>query len=652
VIGSGLAGAAVRRGTGPTTGVIAAEDGLLVSSAFNFANKPSAIFVTVPGRKERYVAKVVATDQTRLVTLLKIKATGLTVPVAAPKQQIRVGEWAVALGRTWVGTDGPPSVSVGIISALGRVWGKAIQTDAKVSPINYGGPLIDLQGRVLGILVPASPRGQDETAGVEWYDSGIGFAIPFEDILASLPRLKQGKDLRKGLLGITLQGGDLYGAVPVIATVSHDSAAQSAGIKPGDTIIALNDVPVVRQAQILHILGEKYEGDTVSLKVRRAGKELVFKDLKLAGSQAAHVLPFLGILPVRDDPEPGEEVRYVYAKSAAERAGIRPGDRIVAWAINRSSAAAERSLPPGLRFGPPPANVRRGRDELTAFLGTLDAGTELQLEVKRKESKKTEKVKLALGTFPNQVPEQLPGPGSKQKALGGQGGPARTGGKTDKKPDDKKTGKKTPTGLLKRATPAGDHQYWVYLPDNYDANIAHALVVWLHPAGKGSDRQTEEVLAHWQPYCSDKHIIFLCPKAESENGWTASETDFVSQTIRALLDEFTIDRQRIVAHGMGDGGQMAFYLGFHARDLIRGVATSGTVMTIQPKDVVPSQRLSFYMVAGGKDPLLPGILESKKRLTDHKFPVICREIPDMGHQYLDPPTLTELARWVDSLDWQ
>ena len=91
----------------------------------------------------------------------------------------------MAVGRTLVGqVDQMPSVSVGIISALDRIWGKAIQTDAKVSPTNYGGPLIDLYGRVQGVLVPASPQAEGETAGFEWYDSGIGFAIPLEDINA------------------------------------------------------------------------------------------------------------------------------------------------------------------------------------------------------------------------------------------------------------------------------------------------------------------------------------------------------------------------------------------------------------------------------------------------------------------------------------
>ncbi len=115
------------------------------------------------------------------------------------------------MGRTLAGgADQLPSVSVGILSALDRIWGKAMQTDAKVSPTNYGGPLIDLYGRVQGVLVPASPRAEGETAGFEWYDSGIGFAIPLEDVNRVLPRMLKGTketpvNLKRGLLGITMQ---------------------------------------------------------------------------------------------------------------------------------------------------------------------------------------------------------------------------------------------------------------------------------------------------------------------------------------------------------------------------------------------------------------------------------------------------------------
>src|SRR5437773_1034635 len=163
VIGSGPG--QIRKGAGPTTGLIVAPDGYIISSAFNFANKPSLILVAVPNRKERLPAKVISTDHARVLTLLKVEASGLPVPTATPREEIKVGQWSLALGRTWAAADRPPSVSVGIISAVDRIWGRAVQTDAKVSPVNYGGPLVDIAGRVQGVVVAASPRGEDQTAG-------------------------------------------------------------------------------------------------------------------------------------------------------------------------------------------------------------------------------------------------------------------------------------------------------------------------------------------------------------------------------------------------------------------------------------------------------------------------------------------------------
>ena len=103
---------------------------------------------------------------------------------------------------------------------------------------------------------------------------------------------------------------------------------------------------------------------------------------------------------------------------------------------------------------------------------------------------------------------------------------------------------------------------------------------------------------------------------------------------------------------MGVGGQFAFYLGFTARELVRGVATTGAAFAGQPKDNVASQRLAFFLVAGAKDPLAPTVAETKGKLAERKFPVVYREIPEMGHQYLDAETLEELVRWIDSLDRQ
>jgi predicted peptidase len=197
-------------------------------------------------------------------------------------------------------------------------------------------------------------------------------------------------------------------------------------------------------------------------------------------------------------------------------------------------------------------NLRRGRDELTAFLSMLDPGSEVQLDIKRKEGKKSEKIKLALGTYSDEVPDKLLAPLSKK---GSQAPSSKKGGGLEKKPADAKSAdKKQQTGLLKRKTPEGDHQYWLWVPENYDANISHALVVWLHPAGKARDRETEELLNQWRSYCSERHIIFVCPKAESDNGWSGGDTDFVVQLVRDITSEYKIDRQRVIAHGMGDGG--------------------------------------------------------------------------------------------------
>jgi serine protease Do len=662
VIASSSAGQQIRKGTGPTTGLIVSPDGYLISSAFNFANKPAAIFVAIPGNKERLVAKVIATDHTRMVTLLKVDATGLPVPAATPKKEIRIGHWALALGRTWATLDSLPSISAGIVSALGRIYGKAIQTDAKVSPVNYGGPLVDLEGRVMGLVVPASPRGQDETAGYEWYDSGIGFAIPLEDINAVLPRLKQGQDLKKGQLGISLQSQDIYGVKPVVANTVPDSAAQRGGIKAGDILTEINGVPVVRQAQILHLLGDKYEGDTVSVKVLRDQEELSFPNLKLTGTLSAFIYPFLGILPIRDDAELGEEVRYVFPSSPAEAAGLKIGDRIM------KIGTSEDALTP---FS--------GRDGLTALLNQLQPGMEIKLEVNRKDPKKTETIKLTLGILSEVLPDKLSDEATRRQALAtkkpapaapprqgqrGPGAPSRPRGpqKDNEKKDETKAedkaeakkpeDKKTETGLLKRTTQSGDHEYWVYVPEDYDANVAHALVIWLHPAGRGKDKDTENMISSWEDFCSDNHIILLCPRAESEAGWLASEVEFIQQVAQDVMNEYTIDRQRIIAHGMGIGGQMAYYLGFYARDLIRAVATTGAVLTNPVKDSVANQRLSFFIVAGGKDPLAEAIAETKTKLTAHKFPVVYQEIPEMGNQYFDAVTLHELIRWIDSLDRQ
>ncbi len=136
---------------GPTTGLVVGADGYIVSSAFNFAQHPTSILVRLPSG-EQMPAQLVAHDKNRMLVLLKVNADEqLPVPSATPADEMRVGQWAVAVGRTFRADR--VAVSVGIISALDRMFGRVIQTDANVSIANYGGPLVDLQGRVLGIIL-------------------------------------------------------------------------------------------------------------------------------------------------------------------------------------------------------------------------------------------------------------------------------------------------------------------------------------------------------------------------------------------------------------------------------------------------------------------------------------------------------------------
>ncbi len=629
-------GPVFRKALGPTTGVIVGADGWVISSAFNFINNPTTILVAVPGHPEPYVAKRVANDKARMLTLLKIDKTGLPVPALVPSKELQVGQWAVAVGRTLdAKREQPPSVSVGIISALGRIWGRALQTDAKVSPVNYGGPLIDLQGRVQGILVPASPRGEGETSGFEWYDSGIGFAIPMEDIRNLLPRLQQGKDLHKGLLGIRVKSGDTYGTVPEVAEVVKDSAAARAGLKPGDVIVEIDGQPVVRMTQIQHLLGPKYEGDKIALKYRRGQEVVSVADLVLVGWLQAYGHPFLGILPMRDDPKLGVEIRHVFAKSPAERAGLKIGDRLLKIGVGAQS---------------PFTGMKSGRDELSDRLNTLVPGALVKLEVKRQDGK-TETVGLTLDALPgtvagqeDAVPAKLPEQATHKKALA----PLETSTPKVKPPKIDPDARKAETGLIERTT-GGGQKYWLWVHEGYDANVAQALVIWLHPPGKNKKEDFDKWADLWVEACREHNLILLGPHSDNESGWVPSEADGVLEAVRDTMLRYTIDKQRVVAHGLGVGGQMAFYLGFLARDLVRGVATMGAVAT-HIKDNAANQRLGFYVAAGTLDPLAKTIAEGKAKLVERRFPVVLREFPNRGREYLEEADIRELARWIDALD--
>src|SRR5205823_3054618 len=122
--------------------------------------------------------------------------------------------------------------------------------------------------------------------------------------------------------------------------------------------------------------------------------------VKLTGLITAVAQPFLGILPLRDDPDVGVEVRYVFPKSPAEAAGLKAGDRVLKVGQGKN-----------------PLQAFSGRDQLAALLGSVTPGTQLTLEVQRKGQKEPAKLTVKLGEMTDFVPAALPEPATLKKAL-------------------------------------------------------------------------------------------------------------------------------------------------------------------------------------------------------------------------------------------
>jgi serine protease Do len=287
-----------RLADGPTTGLILSADGWIVSSSFNFIQQPASILVTL-ANGEQMPAELVARDHSRQLALLKLEgASGLAVPELVPANEFRVGQWAIAVGRTFRADR--PNISVGIISAVNRMFGRVVQTDADVSTANYGGPLIDIRGRVLGVIVPIAPQTASEVAGAEWYDSGIGFAAPLAEIGPALERMKQGEDQYEGKLGIGFEGTKPHESPAEIAAVMPNSPARRAGLQKGDRIVEIDGQSIDTQSDLRFAVGPRYGGEEIRVTTRRGDKEST-TELILTGELEPFRHAFLGMLPLRED---------------------------------------------------------------------------------------------------------------------------------------------------------------------------------------------------------------------------------------------------------------------------------------------------------------------------------------------------------------
>ncbi|MBN2579674.1 MAG: PDZ domain-containing protein [Pirellulales bacterium] len=596
-------------GSGPTSGLIVDPDGYIVSSAFGLSNQPASILVRLPDGT-RKPAQSVAADHARMLVLLKIKSDRpLPVCEIAPQKGMRVGQWAIAIGRTF--SPERPNFTVGILSALDRIWGKAIQTDAAVSPNNYGGPLVDIHGRVLGVLAPLSPESADELAGVEWYDSGIGFAVPAEHVLRILPRLKKGEDLRPGLAGFSLKAKNLYTGDAEIAACRPKTPAAEAGLKPGDVILEIDGRKISRAAEAKQQIARHYAGDVLDFVVLR-GKDQLKKSVTLTDKLEPYQHPWLGILPRRDADTHGVAVRHVFPDGPAAKTQIRAGDVITS--LN----------------GQPVTN----REELLDALASLSPGDEVEIEIRHAEKRpgmaipggKTEKRKLKLGFLPPPLPPKSLPPAHEPPAA-----------KTDEDP---------PTGVVPLKVAEFANQANAYVPPGCRASIPHGVVLWLD--GPGGDDWVE-LLKRWKPLCDAHDLIFVAPKPTDHGKWSPLELPYLRKLLLQIMDQYPADPLRIVVAGRGGGGRMAARLAFRTPALIPGLVLLDTSPTDTPPENDPRHRLSVYWATAKNSPSSWAAAQGIKELQQRKIPLTVKDLGEVPRP-LTPAEWSDLARWIDALD--
>ncbi|MCP4464702.1 MAG: PDZ domain-containing protein [Planctomycetaceae bacterium] len=298
---AGRIGGIRKQGEGNTTGIMISPDGYVITSSFNFIQQPTTITVITSDGKRR-IAQLKGRDDTRRICLLKIEGVeGMPVPEFISPEDIRVGQWAISVGVGY--GDKNPALSTGIVSAKNRMGGRAIQTDANVSPANYGGPLLDITGQVIGICVPMSADSRSLASGVEWYDSGIGFCIPVAGNESLLKKLKLGEHVQRAFLGVATQEIKSRNGIRIVSTLPG-AAAEKAGLQAKDIVLQLGDSKISNLVELRAGLDQLYAGDKVELVIEREGKEQTL-EVELGAPIASDAEDVMSAQPSRRRPGPG-----------------------------------------------------------------------------------------------------------------------------------------------------------------------------------------------------------------------------------------------------------------------------------------------------------------------------------------------------------
>jgi len=255
--------------------IVDAAQGYVMTNAHVVENANNIEVTTKDNRQIK--AKLIGRDADTDVAVLQIPTGNLTAVPIGDSDRLQVGDFVLAIGNPFgLGQ----TVTSGIVSALGRSnlgiegYEDFIQTDASINVGNSGGPLVDLQGRVIGINTAILAPGGGSI--------GIGFAVPINMARQVMDQLIRYGEIRRGRIGVAMQEltpdltqalGTKHTQGAVIARVEPGSPAERAGLRTNDLIVAINGVPMRSGTELRNRVGLSRIGDEVELTVERGGQE-------------------------------------------------------------------------------------------------------------------------------------------------------------------------------------------------------------------------------------------------------------------------------------------------------------------------------------------------------------------------------------------